>query len=71
MSYRGFNMGQLKIILKRSPIGRPKQHKDIIRGLGLRRTNKWVIRKDTPEIWGMVNKIPHIVDVEQVSDEKD
>ncbi|OIP61988.1 MAG: 50S ribosomal protein L30 [Nitrospirae bacterium CG_4_9_14_3_um_filter_53_35] len=62
-------MGQLKITLKRSPIGKPKKHKEIIRGLGLKRTQQWVIRKDTPEIWGMVNKIPHLVDVENVMDE--
>ncbi|MEK6777805.1 MAG: 50S ribosomal protein L30 [bacterium] len=62
-------MGQLKITLRRSPIGKPKKHKDIICGLGLRRTRQWVILKDTPEIWGMVNKIPHLVDVENVMDE--
>jgi len=61
-------MGQLKITLKRSGIGRPKKHKAVIRGLGLKRTNKSVILKDTPETWGMINKIPHIVDVEPVSE---
>lgn len=61
-------MGQLKITLKRSGIGRSKKHKAIIRGLGLKRTNQAVILKDTPETWGMINKIPHIVDVEQASE---
>ncbi len=60
-------MGQLKITLKRSPIGRPGKHKKIIAGLGLKKTAQWVILKDTPEVWGMLNKIPHIVDVEPVS----
>ncbi|NOY52895.1 MAG: 50S ribosomal protein L30 [Deltaproteobacteria bacterium] len=61
-------MEQLKITLKRSGIGRPKKHKAVIRGLGLKRTNQSVILKDTPETWGMINKIPHIVDVEPVSE---
>lgn len=61
-------MGQLKITLKRSPIGKPKKHKEIIRGLGLKRACQWVLLKDTPETWGMVNKIPHLVDVETVND---
>jgi len=61
-------MGQLKITLRRSGIGRPKKHKAVIRGLGLRRTNQSVILKDTPETWGMINKIPHIVDVEPASE---
>ncbi len=61
-------MGQIKITLKRSAIGKPKKHKQIIQGLGLRKTNRSVVLKDTPEVWGMINKIPHIVDVEKVSE---
>lgn len=61
-------MGEIKITLKRSPIGKPKKHKEIIRGLGLRKTNQSVVLKDTPQIWGMINKIPHIVDVESLPD---
>ncbi len=61
-------MAWIKITLKRSSIGRPKKHKRIISGLGLRRTNQWVVLRETPEVWGMVNKIPHILDVEPVSD---
>jgi large subunit ribosomal protein L30 len=61
-------MAKLKITLKRSGIGRPKKHKEIIRGLGLRRTNRSVILNDTPQTWGMINKIPHVVDVEPVSE---
>ncbi|MDX1762998.1 MAG: 50S ribosomal protein L30 [bacterium] len=61
-------MAQIKITLKRSAIGKPKKHKQIIEGLGLRKTNPSVVLKETPQIWGMINKIPHIVDVEKVSD---
>jgi large subunit ribosomal protein L30 len=61
-------MSHLKVTLKRSPIGRPRKHKDVIRGLGLKKLHQTVIRKDAPETWGMINKIPHLVDVETVSE---
>ncbi len=54
---------ELNIILKRSGIGRPKKHKDILRGLGLTKVNKMVVRKDTPLIRGMIKKVPHLVEV--------
>jgi large subunit ribosomal protein L30 len=44
----------------RSKIGRPKKHRAVLQGLGLRRINHIVTRPDTPEIRGMVNKIPHL-----------
>ncbi|MCP2619904.1 50S ribosomal protein L30 [Candidatus Aminicenantes bacterium AC-334-K16] len=55
---------QLKIKLVRSLIGRPRKHREVVRGLGLRKLNSVVIRKDCPEIWGMIRKIPHLVEVE-------
>lgn len=54
----------LKIKLVRSLIGRPKKQREVVKGLGLRRINSEVIRKDCPEIRGMVNKIHHLIDVE-------
>ncbi|MFQ6039196.1 MAG: 50S ribosomal protein L30 [Candidatus Aminicenantales bacterium] len=57
---------QLKIKLVRSLIGRPKTQREVVKGLGLRKVNSEVIRKDTPEIWGMIRKIPHLVSVEVV-----
>ncbi len=47
----------IKVTLKRSLIGRtPKQKANAI-GLGLRHTNHTVEVIDTPENWGMINKI--------------
>jgi len=54
------------ITLTRSPIGRSYKQKDIVRGLGLKKLNQMVIRKDTPEIRGMVAKIPHLVVVQEM-----
>jgi len=58
--------GQLRIQLIRSVIGRPQKQREVVKGLGLRRINSEVIRKDCPEIRGMINKIPHLVSVEEL-----
>jgi large subunit ribosomal protein L30 len=54
----------LKITLVRSLIGYPEPQRVIARSLGLRKPNATVVRPDTPEIRGMVRKIPHLVRVE-------
>ena len=55
---------QLKVRLVRSLIGRPKKQREVVKGLGLRKIDSEVIRKDCPEIWGMIKKINHLVKVE-------
>jgi large subunit ribosomal protein L30 len=55
---------QLKVKLVRSLIGQPRKQREVVKGLGLRKVDSEVIRKDCPEIWGMVRKIPHLVKVE-------
>jgi large subunit ribosomal protein L30 len=57
---------QLRIRLKRSVIGRPQKHREVVKGLGLRRIDSWVVRSDCPEIRGMINKIPHLLEVEEL-----
>lgn len=58
--------GSLKITLKRSPVGKKGRHGEVLRGLGVRRPGRSVIRKDTPEIRGMLFKVKHLVEVEEV-----
>jgi len=55
---------KIKITLVKSGIARPGKHKAILIGLGLKKLNKTIIRLDTPEIRGMINKVSHIVQVE-------
>jgi large subunit ribosomal protein L30 len=55
---------KIKITLVKSGIARPGKHKAILIGLGLKKLNKTIIRLDTPEIRGMINKISHLVQVE-------
>lgn len=59
----------LKIKLVRSLIGRPRVQREVIKGLGLRKVNSEVIRRDCPETWGMVRKISHLVEVEVLEKE--
>jgi large subunit ribosomal protein L30 len=55
----------LKVTLVRSMIGRPENHRRVLRGMGLTRLNKTVELKDTPEIRGMINKVAHLVRTEE------
>ena len=56
----------LRIELVRSVIGRPQSQREVVKGLGLRKVNSVVTRNDTPETWGMVKKIPHLLKVEML-----
>ena len=61
--------GQLRITLVRSTIGRPADQERSVRSLGLRKLNSTVVRNDDPSIRGIVNKISHLVKVEEISGE--
>ena len=64
---RGF-MAKLKIIQTKSVIDRPEKQKRIIEALGLGRPNWEKIHNDTPQIRGMINKVTHLVRVEEVKE---
>jgi large subunit ribosomal protein L30 len=57
---------KLKLTLKKSVIGSTKKIRATVTGLGLIKTNYVVIRKDTPELRGMINKVQHLVKVEEI-----
>jgi len=59
-------MAQLKVTQVRSVIGRPKDQKVTVRRLGLHRMHDSVIKDDRPEIRGMIDKVRHLVSVEEV-----
>lgn len=56
---------QVKFTLKKSYIGSPKKIRATLIGLGLTKTNKTIIRKNTPEIQGMLRKVQHLIKVEE------
>ncbi len=53
------------VTLVRSPIGYTKDQKATALALGLRRMNQTIEHKDTPALRGMINKIIHLVQVEE------
>jgi large subunit ribosomal protein L30 len=58
----------LKITLRKSIIGRPEKHRRTVQSLGLSKLNKQVVLKDTPVARGMVQKVSHLLDVEETAD---
>jgi large subunit ribosomal protein L30 len=59
----------LRVRLVRSLIGYPPIQRATARGLGLRKIGSEVVRPNTPEIRGMIDKISHLLKVE-ASEEK-
>ena len=55
----------LKIKMVKSEIGRPEKQRKILRGLGLNKLNSTVTLADTPQVRGMINKVVHLVSVEE------
>ncbi len=58
-------MATLKIKLVKSTIGRKKDQIATVKALGLRKIRHVVEHNDTPQIRGMINKVSHLVEVEE------
>lgn len=58
-------MSKIKITLVRSTINRTKKQKDTIAALGLKKMHQTVEVEGTPQIIGMVNKVNHLLKVEE------
>jgi len=56
-------MATIKIKQIGSPIRRPKSQKGILTGLGLGKMHRVVELEDSPEVRGMIRKLPHMVEV--------
>lgn len=54
------------VTLVKSPIGYSERQKGTIRALGLRRMNQTVEHVDSATLRGMLNKVSHLVEVEEV-----
>jgi large subunit ribosomal protein L30 len=55
----------VRVTLVRSPIGYTKDQRATARALGLRRMHQTVAHQDTPTLRGMIQKIVHLVQVEE------
>ena len=59
-------MAKIQVTQVRSGIGRKQNQRNTLRSLGLKRIGDVVVKEDRPEIRGMVETIPHLVDVKEV-----
>lgn len=59
-------MAKVKITQVKSTIKRPNNQKLTIQALGLGKINRSVEVEKTPQIIGMVNKVSHLVTVEEI-----
>jgi large subunit ribosomal protein L30 len=60
------DQGKLRITWVKSSIGYSRRQKGTIRALGLRRLGDVVEQANTPVIQGMVDKVSHLVEVEEI-----
>lgn len=58
----------LKVTLKRSPVKGTERQQATVRGLGLRKLHQSRVLEDTPEVRGMVDKVIHLLDCEDVAE---
>ena len=56
---------QLEITLVRSPIGYSKRQKATLKAMGLKRVNQRVVQDDTEVMRGMIDKVAHLVEVDE------
>ncbi len=57
---------KIKITQIKSVIEQLENAKRTIKALGLGRPNYFVVKNDTPQVRGMINKVRHLVRVEEV-----
>lgn len=59
---------KLKVTQIRSGIGRMESQRRVLKGLGLRGPHSEVVVENTPSFRGMVRKVLHLVEVEEIND---
>ena len=58
----------LRVTQVKSAIGTKPEHRGTLRALGLRRIGQSNVLPDRKEIRGMINRVPHLIRVEEVSE---
>ncbi|SFC54172.1 LSU ribosomal protein L30P [Zunongwangia mangrovi] len=58
-------MAKIKVTKVKSAINRTQNQKRVLEALGLRKMGHTVEHEDTPNILGMINKVKHLVSVEE------
>mgnify|MGYP001211021164 CR=1 FL=1 len=55
----------ITITLIKSPIGSSAKQRKVLESLGIKRINKTISHKNTPEILGMIKKVKHLISIEE------
>lgn len=58
--------GKLKVTLAKSTIGTSPKQKKVVEALGLKKTNKSVEVPDNPQMRGAIEKVKHLLKVEEL-----
>ena len=58
------NQKTIRITYYKSTIGYPKNQRETVRSLGFHRLNQTLEKPDNASVRGMVNKVPHLVRIE-------
>ena len=61
---------QIKLVLKKSLIGRTKQQKSVVYCLGLKKIGQSVVLENNPVIQGQINKVKHLLSQESVNNKE-
>lgn len=61
---------RVRVTLKKGLVGRPADQRGTVRALGLKRIGHTVEKEDRPETRGMIFKVKHLVEVEEVPDDE-
>jgi len=56
---------KIRIRQVKSVIGTMRTHREVLRGLGLRRIRHEVVRPDTPAVRGAVAKVSYLLEIEE------
>ena len=60
-------MKKIRIKQIKSGIGKPMRQKRTLRALGLKKMHQSVEVEANPQIMGMVNKVQHLLDIEEIN----
>jgi len=58
---------QIKLTWKKSFIGCPETQRATVKSLGFRKLNQTLIKEDSPQLRGQINKVIHLLSVEEIS----
>lgn len=59
-------MAKIQVTQTKSGIGRKPKQRETLRSLGLKKIGDVVVKEDRPEIRGMAESIPHLVDLKEI-----